>query len=641
VSTGEGAVRVTTRIGKDLTTGVFWPLQADLGQDITGRNKPADVSRTTTWFVNEPSEVPFSERYQFQGDPRHCPYVDLRHNGDPPPADTPFADGYNWYWGDFKDGDDSTVAVNAWGDGFEDGRLKDGWSGNYCEFDVPRYFFWFRSAIIESRCLFTTLTGFSFYYMCMGGEVGYDAANGPSFKYGVPINKMVWDGTDSPTAETQLNSSGSNGNGKGAKIIGADYDQDGVRWWAKPWLGEIYPDHLYTTYWRWPEDGEPTVTELRGNLPTEQKDSAYPFQWVSRGYICQNGSAWCGDGRPLGTTFNFSIRRTQTQGCTAMFNSVEANGKMFRHIFKSYGSLGTLQPPGQQLADRYYFPLPTETKISRPWKLDGTSSKPDNWNYYPYTERNLSEIPYRMTDPDTGAQIVQKFYNHNDDPNNLVGSGIVRTMAPAIDVDGNGKTDNLEKCGYIVVNGIDKTTETGTAFIGKYSLLTLIHSFLVCGHPNLEDANISYRITQLPRVEIKTPTLETELDDPSGAEPVQWNVKWLRWDSKPYTDEFADTFSQDESKLNYVLMYSRDNADTWQYMSDDTNVLPPDGPGLGYHYNDPHMIADAVNGDEVYMWDIGNDTKFPEGSYLIRVECYREGCPLHYSYHMEKIFISR
>ena len=32
---------------------------------------------------------------------------------------------------------------------------------------------------------------------------------------------------------------------------------------------------------------------------------------------------------------------------------------------------------------------------------------------------------------------------------------------------------------------------------------------------------------------------------------------------------------------------------------------------------------------------------FPEGSYLIRVECYRANKVLHFAQHMEKIFIDR
>jgi hypothetical protein len=45
-------------------------------------------------------------------------------------------------------------------------------------------------------------------------------------------------------------------------------------------------------------------------------------------------------------------------------------------------------------------------------------------------------------------------------------------------------------------------------------------------------------------------------------------------------------------------------------------------------------------GDEFFNWAVPDDL-FPEGSYLIRVEAYREDKTLHFSYHQEKIFIDR
>jgi len=42
-----------------------------------------------------------------------------------------------------------------------------------------------------------------------------------------------------------------------------------------------------------------------------------------------------------------------------------------------------------------------------------------------------------------------------------------------------------------------------------------------------------------------------------------------------------------------------------------------------------------------YDWDVSNPTQFPEGSYVIRVEAYREDIITHYSYHQRRIFIQR
>ena len=45
-------------------------------------------------------------------------------------------------------------------------------------------------------------------------------------------------------------------------------------------------------------------------------------------------------------------------------------------------------------------------------------------------------------------------------------------------------------------------------------------------------------------------------------------------------------------------------------------------------------------GDETYAW-MTPSNRFPVGSYRIRVECYRKGSRLHFSYHEEKIYINR
>ncbi len=35
------------------------------------------------------------------------------------------------------------------------------------------------------------------------------------------------------------------------------------------------------------------------------------------------------------------------------------------------------------------------------------------------------------------------------------------------------------------------------------------------------------------------------------------------------------------------------------------------------------------------------EVEFPEGSYLLRIDCYRQGAQVHYAFHKTKIFIQR
>ena len=51
-------------------------------------------------------------------------------------------------------------------------------------------------------------------------------------------------------------------------------------------------------------------------------------------------------------------------------------------------------------------------------------------------------------------------------------------------------------------------------------------------------------------------------------------------------------------------------------------------------------MADANVGGEIYSWPVPA-SQFPEGSYLLRIDCYRQGAQVHYAYHQTKIFIQR
>ena len=44
--------------------------------------------------------------------------------------------------------------------------------------------------MVESQCIYTTLTGFSYYYLGVGAEIGYDAANG--YPNSIPVNQQPY-----------------------------------------------------------------------------------------------------------------------------------------------------------------------------------------------------------------------------------------------------------------------------------------------------------------------------------------------------------------------------------------------------------------------------------------------------------------
>ena len=62
---------------------------------------------------------------------------------------------------------------------------------------------------------------------------------------------------------------------------------------------------------------------------------------------------------------------------------------------------------------------------------------------------------------------------------------------------------------------------------------------------------------------------------------------------------------------------------------------------IGQAPDDPLVtLSDAGAGQESFTWSTPS-AAFPAGSYLLRVECYRDGAQVHYSWHQNRIYIQR
>ncbi len=557
---------VETRIGDDLTTGTMWPTA----------NLPPNLSRTYAYFYEDAEDVPFSERYQFVGDARHSPYADTDRFG------TTAVHGYNWYFDNFNTNGNQQSQWKA----FDTSRMRNRWEGRSAK-DAPRLLNWLRAANVKTESVYTTLTGFSYYYLSIGGDVGYDSANG--FPSSIPVDGTPW-GVSGDMYENSIT-------GTGEKFVRSNNgttssSRSGGYWWSKPWLGELYPDSAYTAQW-----------EPWGNLRAATGTLTGEFHLAARGSITN-------DQLPAGTDLSNALARLQREGCTSLFN-IGTSGSTFHHQSRS-GQLGTLTEDGPQLAANYNFPLPTSTLISRPFDLDvgGDGGVGD-------------EFSYTDAYPRFNASVVRRFYNHQG---GTIGSALVRLREPGADPRG---------C-FVVVNGIDRTTESGSAFIARYSMLSLIHSYFAAGVPGGDN-----RINQLPRCQIQNPTLITELEDPAAIN-VQWSIEWKRWDGEKYTESYPDNFTEDETNLVYLLLYSTDGQDTWRNMVTGGIEQPGTLPWVEGVGPDPARTRTDSNagGDESYAWATPSATII-EGSYVIRIEAYRTSEPLHYVQHMEKIYVNR
>ena len=57
---------------------------------------------------------------------------------------------------------------------------------------MPRIYQVLRSSVVRANAIYTTMTGFSYYYVGIGGEIGYDASNG--FASSVPVSSRPFTG---------------------------------------------------------------------------------------------------------------------------------------------------------------------------------------------------------------------------------------------------------------------------------------------------------------------------------------------------------------------------------------------------------------------------------------------------------------
>lgn len=564
------AVRTRIWTGPEAAgSGVMWP--------AASRNAPENLSTTYTWWCDSIEDVPVTERSQFFGDPRHCPYRDLMRpsqSGDPDhPAPSPdFADGYNWFFDSLNNGNNSAQDYR----GLASAKLANLWRGRVgC--DVPRLLETLRQGLVESNCVYTTLTGFSYYYLGVGNDIGYDSANG--YPNSIPCD------------QTPFGTSGGSGfvnTITGARTLVRDGSSSSSYWWGMPWLGELYPDAAAADWLGVDAAGVP-----RGNLRAGSGSGR--FRQLAAQTV-HGSSSRAG----YGTRMTNSQQRLQEEGCTSFFNT-GTSSSTFHHQFSS--GTGSLTSSGDEIAQNYNFNMPTTAPISRPFGLQtsGSGTVGTEWNSTPYSSNRYPSSLRRM------------YYNH---PSGNVGSGLVELENPA-------RSDSA----FLVVNGIDRTVESGSNFIAKYAVLSLVHSFFEAGN-----TAVAHRIPQPVRVEIVQPTDVSELIDPSQIDIV-FETSWRRWDGLPYTA--AGSATEDESELEYLLTYSSDGGETWRHVRTGALAVPgerPDDASL--------LLSDTGPGQESFSWTV-SDLAFPQGSYYLRVDCFRRGAPIHFSYHKTKLFIQR
>ncbi len=555
---GDVVLQIRTRIASGFGTSTDWQ---NSGTMWPSQVQPDNLSVTYAWWTDNKEDVPFTERAQFNGDPRYEPYKDCFNGGDD------FPNAYNWFHDALNNASENArtdfTSLNT-------SNLYNRWNGEMST-DVPRYFQLLREGITKSAIVYTTLTGYSYYYLGLGNDIGYDSANG--YANSIPSDLTPH---GSPGTTGYINT-----------IIGArryvrGFGAGSTYWWGMPWLGELYPDAEAAAWFN------TSGGTMRGNLAAGTSSGTFRQGTCNSVYSGSNRTAY-------GTAGNDYMQRTSGPGCTTFFN-IGTSASSFHHVGSSGN--GTLTSVGQELANNYSMAMPNAAPITRPFGLNWSGSTGEHWSYAPYATKYT-------------ASLYRTYYTHASG----VGSGLVKLVDP-------GNTS----AAYVVVNGISNAVDNGTTFIAKFSVLSLVHSFFEAG-----STTNTLRIPQLPRMEIQSPTDITELIDPSTID-VQYGVSWTRWDGIPYA--VTGSYSESEAQLEYVLMYSNDGGATWLFMQDDSPATPGQRPSSTY------LVPDAGVGVETYSWNVPSGS-FPQGSYLLRIDCYRQGAQVHYAYHKTKIFIQR
>ena len=585
--------------------------------------EPVNLSRTHVWrgsanylFVGNPAAdpktgpaLPLSERYQFQGDPRHCPYADLKR-----PHTTNSgawaAGNVNPYYG---------MGYNRYFDGFRDASLdrRSSWPGwtytassvtygvkdntnalwNNIDVDVPRIFQVWRNSLMRSNALFTTMTGYPFFYLGTGNEIGYDTANG--FPNSIPVSRLPFEPELSSTYryfEHSINDPG------------VRYIQEGDdAWWGMNWLGELYPDTWYDIT----AGGNATNDwKARGNLPTGTAASytTGTFRRVRRGDIPGNTAG--NRAHTPGTTLLAAHRNTAQPGI-AMFYGAASNSTVDPDCCADdqpadTGSLDGGAAPGGggvEIRNNYNFPLDSPMPAWRPFVINGSA----NGN-----AEALGQAPYGSV---TTLSWLRKYYDQNAQSSHS-SSAVIAVR--------EGTSQNAM---FVVANGLSPTGAAGTEYLARWAFLSLIQSYFEAGAFNDGDAPAA---AQLPRVVITDPNLNTTLLPDTSVVRIQWAINWARWDGRPYTAAYVASDFAIGATNSYYIMYSTDNGATWKYVQNGAAATP----GVKSPSN-THKISDLF-----YNWSVPVGS-FPTGAYIIRVEAYRDAYPLHYSYHQYQMFLNR
>ncbi len=489
--------------------------------------------------------------------------------GDPrfePYADVQAHRGFNWFFsaqpnsGDYSF-KDGGYAVNGWLDDPE----------HLSNMDIPRLYSVWRDALLRSTSIMSNAVG---KYPGIGGIIpGYEGVviyitGAP---YGNPNVIYLHEGINNFLTGAYAGYAGFSG----MPII----SRSAPRWDSLPWLGELYPDDQFGN---WTLNGN--LAPGAGNFfRRSYLTSIYPEVNAYPVSPDAHYDAFC-----LSAVLNSAVRSHGFSPDGPASAAIDAQGR---------GDV-------VEMTESLKIPLLNTFKTN--WCLVTNDPDPTTpfvgWNGDAYVSSRTTITPFSV------------YYNST-----ISGCPNTATMRMTSPMNGN-------QTAYVYYSGTRYSTLDNTLSMSGRQYTTneigsLVHTFLKAG---LLPATDPGRISQLPLVEISSPTAVDEFRNPSSIH-IQWRTRWLRWDGQKYLPEYADGFSE-STPLVYSLKYSADNGGHWKDMFTELPTNPGD--------RDVTTISSTF-----YNWT--NAGSLPRGNYQIRVEAFRSDLVLHYAYHIRKIYIQR
>ena len=541
-------LRIVTQIGSNTLAGQRWPTPIE----------PLNHSETWTWWTSDKNAVPVTEQSQFLGDPRLCPYEDLTAN-----PEASFPHGYNWYFSDLQTGWSNVQAL--WS-GLDSERLQDGFA-NQSLADAPRLLQLYRNALqaCGNVLINPTQTGVA-DILLLGGEIAYPTQN--------------------HLGDIQLHSNYTGGNLTRVNTVTAGAEsgtlvlQRGTQpnWWARPCLGELFPDELATTWF------------ASGNLP--MASGPEPFQWR----LLANSNL---PDLPSGVDFlGATGAQIGASGLATLVNHGNTQSAVGRNVFSTTETANP-QSPLLDINDAANLSAPGAMEAAGAWSLSTSLAS------------HGATLPPSDTYPRSVADLLEAHWQSASGE-----SGSVLRFAK----------DTTQAAFLVAWNTTPQSPMNGE--ICLQSLLSGIRALHLGGDPSRLD-----RIEQLPLLELLDPGPGSSTNQPDLI-TVRWRTQWLRFDGQPYLSATGTSFTEDESELVYRILWSMDDGETW------ISALTGLRDTLDKYPEQQHeLLNDMGRGAESYTFALPGAVR--EGEVLITVEAWRKGTHSHSAAHRSRLFVRR